>query len=350
MFKRCFIAGMIFIALLGITGMASADVIQQSYEHRLGLGQTSESWDHQIDIPADWAAKGYVFNRRMLAPTGDLEIEREELSRTYYFVKVRLVKGKLGFAKGSLNVTLEGGAPVAATNLQAPEGLSVAGKPLTPSFAWNGNGKYFSISLYNRDTNQTLWERVITGNKTVTLNEIKLKIAGKYTFGVCQSDETSKYSKAANRNFRIDGREEKCRPCNGTGFVICSNCNGTGWVDGAHQMPCYICLQTGKVRCYTCSGSGVVQVPFLVDEGAAAFHACDDENCSLSSAKSSDDQSRLKPCRRCRGTGKETCFKCNGTGWTNSTYPGGAGMERCWVCQGKGYLMCITCGGTGQVE
>lgn len=48
-------------------------------------------------------------------------------------------------------------------------------------------------------------------------------------------------------------------------------------------------------------------------------------------------------CRTCGGDGKETCFRCGGTGTFNDG-------STCYYCQGKGYIECKACDGTGKVE
>ncbi|MBR6380200.1 MAG: hypothetical protein IKS07_00805 [Lachnospiraceae bacterium] len=58
-------------------------------------------------------------------------------------------------------------------------------------------------------------------------------------------------------------------------------------------------------------------------------------------------------CTRCGGTGRSTCFGCNGTG-VNSVdgatcnHCGGSGTERCEYCHGTGN--CERCNGTGQIH
>ncbi|MBF0546107.1 MAG: hypothetical protein HQM08_16805 [Candidatus Riflebacteria bacterium] len=269
MLKRCFFLAIFCLATLLFPVSGYAESMNQTFDHKLSLGQSSTSWEHRIDLPSDWSAKGLVFNRRILTPSGSLLIEREELSRTYYYVKVRLLKRTFGSSKGSLQVALEAGSPTNPTIFSAPISLAFAGDALNPSFAWNGPGKYFAASLYDRNKNQNLWERVIVGNSSAKLDEGQLEIGGRYILGVCQSDETGKYSSSANKNFRIDGHLETCKHCRGSGQDICSNCNGTGWVNGTGPtpMPCYICNQTGRVPCYICHGTGKVTVPYISDDG-----------------------------------------------------------------------------------
>ncbi len=130
-------------------------------------------------------------------------------------------------------------------------------------------------------------------------------------------------------------------------------------------------IEKSMVTCPDCGGSGIfcpgVEPP--AGSNAKPYPSCggsgivDCQNPICDHGK----------CTRCGGSGKSTCFGCNGTG-VNSVdgatcnHCGGSGKERCEYCHGTGncercngtakitclaldqHTECATCHGTGQVE
>lgn len=249
---------------------AIADVIEQKYEHKLGMSEGATSWEHRIDLPENLAAQGHVFNKRMLAPEGRLVVEREELTKTYYYIKVRLPKAQLLPMKGAVKVTIETTqTPTPAPVPPAPEKLYMTEPAEAAGFGWEGMGKYTNITLLDRGTGQTIWERVAVNSKHLHLDEDKLYVNHRYIWAVVQSDESGVYGPASQFKFRIGTRVEICKNCNGSGWRTCTTCGGSGHiiVSGPNGQPmqqiCSWCQGQGRIRCQTCMGTGHVTVPAI---------------------------------------------------------------------------------------
>ncbi len=252
-----------------------ADELSKNFSHSLGIGNQAQSYEHRVDLPAEWAAAGRFFVGRSLKLDGKLVIEREELTRTSYYVKVRLPKATLWLAKGSIAVTLKAektDAPPPA--LSAPTGLKVSGG-YYPRFSWAGHGNYAAISLLDRTSGKTIWERVILNSNRCDLDEGSVRIGGKYTWAVKQTDECGHYSAEAQSQFRVEGKNERCRQCLGHGYITCRYCRGAGQiiVNGPNNTPvaqiCRDCNGTGRERCLDCNGMGYITVPEIITEKTA---------------------------------------------------------------------------------
>jgi hypothetical protein len=266
------IAVVLCLALL-IGAPASADQITQAFEHSLGIGTAAKSFEHRIDLPEALAAKNMVFQKRELTRAGKLVIEREELTPTYYYVKVRLPKALLWMAKGSINVTLtaETGAPSTVAPA-APTDLHISEPALSPKFSWQGLGQYSAITVMDRVSGTTAWERIILNAKGCQLDEGSLKVGHRYVWAVKQASLNGKYSAEVANAFRIGTKAQYCLQCHGSGWVRCMTCNGTGHivVNGPNGTPvsqiCYQCHGNGRQRCTFCNGTGTVQVPVIIPE------------------------------------------------------------------------------------
>ncbi|MBF0409755.1 MAG: hypothetical protein HQM10_20610 [Candidatus Riflebacteria bacterium] len=250
---------------------AGAEVIEQTFEHKLNVGTSAQSWEHRIDLPENLQAKNQLFIKRSLELTDKLVIEREELTGSYYYIKVRLPKAWLFYAKGSVKVTLTTGTTPSTSVPSSPTGLKVSGKALTPDFSWTGGSVFSAISLMERESGKTVWERVLIGKTSQDLDEGSLKGNMRYMWAVKQSGENAKYSSEANAAFRIDIREDSCRYCRGTGYVTCTRCNGSGGIivsgpNGPVYQTCNQCMGTGRERCTFCNGTGVIHTPIIVTE------------------------------------------------------------------------------------
>ncbi|MBI3039284.1 hypothetical protein HYY75_09605 [bacterium] len=256
------------------TSWAYGETISQSFEHKLGFGESSKSWEHRVDLPDGWAMKNLFFAKRTLALSGKLVIEREEFKPNYYYVKVRLPKATLWTGKGSLAVTLEGASqPLPGDAPDSPTGLWVNGGSSIPNFKWNGLGKYTAITLLDRGNGKTVWERLILNSTKCQMDEGDLRVGHHYLWAVKQSDETARYSTESQAGFRIDTKWGPCEYCHGMGSTVCTTCSGSGWIwvgggpNGTPiHTPCHRCNGTGRERCTWCHGQGTVQVPVIVVE------------------------------------------------------------------------------------
>ncbi|OGK11751.1 MAG: hypothetical protein A2W80_11635 [Candidatus Riflebacteria bacterium GWC2_50_8] len=269
---RKFVSLFVVLALVCCANSLSAQELNKNFAHSLGVGNSAQSYEHRIDLPENWAAEGKSFIGRALTLDGKLVVEREELTKTYYYVKVRLPKATLWFAKGSIDITLKAGAAATAVPvLAAPAGLMVSGESY-PHFGWAGAGNYSAISLLDRSNGKTLWERVILNDHACVMDEGSVKVGGKYTWAVKQSDETARYSFEAQANFRVGTKQVNCSHCYGHGYLTCRSCNGSGHIvsNGPNNTPvykiCYTCNGTGRERCTFCNGTGHVTVPSIIPE------------------------------------------------------------------------------------
>lgn len=270
MLRSALVLGLVLTCLVPAIG--AADVLEKKIEHNLGLGSGAQSWEHRIDLPEDWAARGLFFARRSLTLDGRLVIEREELAKTYYFVKVRLPKEQLLPMKGSLVVKLDALPTPILTPVIAPcERLTITER-VNPTFSWTGMGKYTAITLLEREGAKTVWERVITSGTVARLDESVLRVGRRYLWAVKQSDEIAKYGPEAMAAFRVGTKMETCHTCMGTGYVRCNSCGGSGVI--ATQGPngtvvmkqCTWCHGSGRMRCDRCNGFGHTQVPIIITE------------------------------------------------------------------------------------
>ncbi len=271
--KSMRIFALVMAVVLVLPTLAGADVVKEKFAHKLGIGQEAQSFEHRIDLPENLAAQGHVFTKRALALTDKLVIEREEFAKTYYYVKVRLPKAQLLIAKGTLEVTLETATTAAPAPVVSPcDALKVSGAPVTPTFSWAGLGKYTAITLLEKGSAQTVWERLIVGAKNAKMDEGKLRVGKHYQWAVKQSDECACYSPAAQGAFRLDTQWERCWHCNGQGSSLCHSCNGSGHIvsQGPNGQPvyqvCYTCHGTGRERCTFCNGTGRIEVAVIVPE------------------------------------------------------------------------------------
>jgi len=223
---------LILVLLQVLTLSATADVIEQTYEHKLGMSQGATSWEHRIDLPENLAAQGYVFHKRSFTLSGRMVVENEELTKTYYYVKVRLPKAQLLPMKGAITVSVESTqTPAQATILPAPTNLNMTYPAEAPGFIWESQGKFTNITLLDRATGKTIWERVLVGVKHCHLDEDRLYLYRRYIWAVRQSDETAAWGPSSEFRFRTATKVEICPTCHGVSSQpICPTCQGTGQV------------------------------------------------------------------------------------------------------------------------
>ena len=268
-----FFLGCFFLAFLAPQGL-SAETLTQNFDHKLGMNAPSQSWEHRIELPDNLNQQGFSFFRRTLTLTGKMVIEAEELTSTYYFVKVRLGKTFFG-SKGTLAVSLEAAKDLPpCTPLSAPTELKIArnSDPGAPTFTWKGLGKYTAISLFDVTSNQTIWERIIPAALIAHMDAGAMHVNHHYKWAVKQSDDCAKYSPEAQAGFRLELRIELCMSCNGSGYTRCSTCYGTGQIvsQGPNGTPVYSicswCRGSGRVICTICNGSGRVKRVIIIPE------------------------------------------------------------------------------------
>jgi hypothetical protein len=262
----------LFLAGILLAGTAvHAQTLEKSFAHSLPIGQQAASFEHRIDLPADWAARGEVFVGRSLALVGKLVIEREELKPTYYYVKVRLPKATVWFAKGEIKISLKGGTTPSLQTPGAPQALKAIGGT-RPLFSWLGEAPYANISLMDRGDGATLWERVLLGSNKAELDEGEVRVGRRYLWAVRLAGENARYSAESQMAFRVGTKAQSCRDCRGTGYETCRQCNGSGHivVMGPNNQPqykvCGTCVGTGRVRCVWCNGTGTVHVAVVIPE------------------------------------------------------------------------------------
>ena len=186
---------------------AAAATVSQTFDHQLLVNQPPQSWEHRIDLPDAQAFAGEIFVKRDLAIDGRLVIEREILTPTYYYVKVRLPKHPSEPMRGILKVTLDTAKNAPVTPVLAPvtdlKLITDAAPVLRPVFAWKGDGRFAAVTLYDLDLNQTVMERVQVNHKAIQFTEGWLQ-HHHYRWAVKQSDETGRYSKEVQAGFRIE--------------------------------------------------------------------------------------------------------------------------------------------------
>ncbi|MFZ2957735.1 MAG: hypothetical protein WA705_12680 [Candidatus Ozemobacteraceae bacterium] len=263
----------LMLAFLAPQGLF-ADTLVQNFEHKLGMNAPSQSWEHRIDLPDNLNQLGFSFFRRTLTLSGKMVIEAEELTSTYYYVKVRLGKTFFG-SKGSIAISLEAAKDLPPCNpLAAPTELKISQKsdPMAPTFTWKGEGKYTAISLFDSTINETVWERIVPAALSASVDGCGLHINHHYKWAVKQSDICAKYSPEAQAGFRLELRVERCMPCNGLGYTRCNSCNGSGQIvsQGPNGTPvvsiCSWCHGSGRQMCTFCNGTGRVERPIIITE------------------------------------------------------------------------------------
>jgi hypothetical protein len=188
------------------TSSAFAETLTREFTHQLLVNTPPQSWEHRIDLPDQAAFQGQVFQKRNLKLLGRLVIEAEELTPTYYYVKVRLPKHVAEPAKGIITIALEIGAPLAAAPvLGAPTQLEImkGSASRKPIFTWKADGRFSAITVLDVTTGKTVWERIIVGYKGAEYDEGYLPIGHQYKWAVKQANEFGKYGTEAQAGFRI---------------------------------------------------------------------------------------------------------------------------------------------------
>ena len=168
----------------------------------------------------------------------------------------------------------------------------------------------------------------------------------------------------------LESRKETCKPCGGTGSVICAKCEGHGEVTVRESLPCPTCSEDSgdgysygksdrvgqikkEVPCNYCRKTGTVTLKCRRCNGSGKVKGRDRD---ISGKLVLDNRVE---CPQCEGlkTVTRTCPKCSGNGivtvWEKCSTCGGKGMVAstkemtCPVCKGKCKFRCERCGGRG---
>ncbi|MBF0408281.1 MAG: hypothetical protein HQM10_13090 [Candidatus Riflebacteria bacterium] len=221
MYSRKIFQGLILglLAAVIFSGTCYSQTIKQVFDHQLLVNQPSQSWEHRVDLPDQYAQQGLIFvkrNLKIVLPCF-LVVEREELNANYYYVKVRLPKVLPESKRGIVEVELSIGNTVPVTpDLNPPTELSLSQHTAArkPAFLWKGDSVYSAVTLYDLDEGQTIFERVVDNKKRVCLfDEPYFLPLHRYIWAVKQVDETGKESAETQARFRIENQ-------NGTVVVI----------------------------------------------------------------------------------------------------------------------------------
>lgn len=198
---------LLIVCLLSVAMVAQAETLEKNFFHQLKVGEQPQSFEHRIDLPEAAAMKGQVFTGRGLdLRMGKLVIEREMLTPTFYFVKVRLPKHVEIPMAGNLKIQLEIGDVLSSKTPDAPVqlALSSAGATLKPVFTWKTTSRYAAITLLDLTEQKTVWERVSTTSGYIAFDEGYLKKDHRYRWAVKVSDANGRFSTETVAGFKIE--------------------------------------------------------------------------------------------------------------------------------------------------
>ncbi len=263
----------VFSAVLG--GPVCAETLQKQFPHKLASAYpvVTKIFEDRVDLPDAWAKQGWRFLKRAIKPSGKLVIEREELTATYYYVRVKMFSDVMDIT-GQVDVTLEGGPALALPAAPEPcTSLSAKAPALRPFFSWSGSNAFTLVSLMEKSTGSTIWERLVLNASKAHVDEGALKVGSHYLWAVKHGDEFGRYSAQTVGAFRIEGRIVDCTYCKGKGKVTCPTCDGQGsWAvpsnppgSWEHKI-CMDCNGSGEVKCRPCRGSGKTEALDLCEE------------------------------------------------------------------------------------
>lgn len=196
----------LLVGLVVIGTVVRAEEITKTFEHQLLVNSQPQSWEHRIDLPENLMAQGIYFQKRNLQVVGKLVIEREVLTRTSYYIKVRLPKVFEEPKFGAVTVKLEANSlPPSTALVAAPTDLKLAEvtPALRPAITWKGAPRFAHVTLYDVDENATVLERVAVNHKFVAVDEGWLK-HHHYIWAVKLADEYGRTSSEVQFKFRIE--------------------------------------------------------------------------------------------------------------------------------------------------
>ena len=112
----------------------------------------------------------------------------------------------------------------------------------------------------------------------------------------------------------------------------------------AWSVPCGTCQGTMRQLCTVCKGDGWVKCAYANCKNGELAEVKKTE--TITSKRLND--SEIKKCPRCQGTGEVPCVKCEGSGSVPCQQCSGSGCAaRCTKCSGAGLEACRTCKGAG---
>ena len=205
MLRNRLLAVLLF-GLLLISSSAFAETITKTFSHKLLVGQPSQTWEHRIDLPDSAMINEKRFIARDLdIRMGKLVIVKEEFTPNYYYIKVKLAKHTEIFMKGFITIKLEIGDKPLVANTDAPTNLrlSSVAATLKPGFKWTTKNRYAAISLYDLDTQKTVWERISVNTGIKIFDEPFFLEQHRYIWSVKVSDKSGRYSKPVEASFKI---------------------------------------------------------------------------------------------------------------------------------------------------
>ncbi len=196
----------VLVGLLLVGSVVRAEEITKTFEHQLLVNSNPQSWEHRIDLPENLMQQGIYFQKRNLQVVGRLVIEQEVLTRTSYYIKVRLPKHFEEPMYGAVTVKIDANdLPPSTAAVAAPTDLKLAevAPALRPVITWKGAPRFAHVTLYDVDENATVLERVAVNHKHVAVDEGWLK-HHHYIWAVRLADDYGKTSPEVMFKFRIE--------------------------------------------------------------------------------------------------------------------------------------------------
>jgi len=113
----------------------------------------------------------------------------------------------------------------------------------------------------------------------------------------------------------------------------------------ARPVPCGNCQGSMRQLCTVCKGDGWVKCTYATCKNGELSEVKQTQTMVSKRLNDSD----IKKCPRCQGTGEVPCVKCEGSGSVPCQYCSGSGYAaRCTKCSGAGLEECRNCKGSGQ--
>lgn len=134
----------------------------------------------------------------------------------------------------------------------------------------------------------------------------------------------------------------ECSHCNARGYHECQNCNSTG------RLPCGKCVATGAHACKTCDGAGTVVRQRQLQKFKKCTGCTTTAIWNVVAVLDGNPYTRVRGCRRCRGTGQEPYVEVEQYA---ESCPGCRGRRsvRCGECHGRKVLQCGPCDGKSRI-
>ncbi len=217
-----FLATILVLILAPLTGTSTAqtgltDV--QTFDFSLAPGETSRTWEVRFDLSEEEVRRGVFFIGRKVQTTNSLEMVSEALTRTRYVLKLHLSRGFMAYGTGRLHIRLDKGTPIEEPPLLPPTGLSLGTAPYSFPLRCDFQGTYVSVTVFKRSSGAPLWERILGDNSVWAVPSDPIVVGGRYLLMASQCGLSARYSPPALLGFRIEATHQKCRTCDGTGWL-----------------------------------------------------------------------------------------------------------------------------------